>query len=305
MTDEAHLCELRAAQRVAIVSLVGAAIITAAKFGVFGMTHSAAVLSDAMESVVNIVAAAMAAFSTWYASQPADREHPYGHGNIEFISVGVEGTMIVVAGLIIVFESTRRLWFGLAPEALDAGMGALAIVNIAMFGLALYVKRHGRTYDSPTLRADGTHLMIDCLTTLVIIASLAAVRFTGWVWLDAVTGIVMAIYVTVSGLRLMRQSLAGLMDEADLEEEAAMRQLLDDAVEAGEILSYHKLRHRHVGAFHWVDLHLQLPAEMTVVKAHSIASEIEGRIEDCLGRANATAHIEPPLGHRENAQENG
>jgi cation diffusion facilitator family transporter len=283
-----------AAQRVAWIALIGAIIIMAMKFAVFAMTRSAAVLSDAMESVVNIAAAAMATFSTWYAARPADREHPYGHGNIEFISVGVEGTMIAIAGLVIIAESVRRLWLGLAPEQLDAGMIGLGVLNVLLFALALYIRRRAADIGSPTLIADGNHLLVDCLTTLAIIAALAAVHFTGWVWLDAVAGIVMAIVIVFAGCRLIRRSLAGLMDESDLAEHAMIGRLLDARVGAGDILSYHKLRHRHVGTYHWVDLHIQLPADMTVAAAHERASAIEYEIEQSLGQAIATAHIEPP-----------
>ena len=284
----------RAAQRVAWIALVGAIVIMAMKFAVFAMTRSAAVLSDAMESVVNIAAAAMATFSTWYAARPADREHPYGHGNIEFISVGVEGTMIAVAGLVIIAESARRLWLGLAPEQLDAGMIGLGVINVLLFGLAMYIRRRAAAIDSPSLIADGNHLLVDCLTTLAIIASLGAVYMTGWVWLDPAAGIIMAMVIVYAGCRLIRRSLAGLMDESDLAEHDMIEQLLDARVAGGDILSYHKLRHRHVGTFHWVDLHIQLPADMTVAAAHERASAIEYEIEQSLGQANATAHIEPP-----------
>lgn len=282
------------AQRVAWVALAIGAAIMAGKFAVFAATNSAAVLSDALESIVNLAAAAMAAICTWYAARPADREHPYGHGKIEFVAAGFEGAMIIFAGASIVIESVRRLLHGAEVAHLDAGIISLLALNLAMGGLAAYVFFAGRRMHSPTLLADGKHLWADVATTFGVILGLGLVKFTGKPWLDPALAILVAVAILVMGWKLVRDSLGGLLDRIDEADDQAIRAILDEEVAAGRILSYHKVRFRHTGAFHWVDLHLQVNAEMTVARAHDIASRIENRIEKHLGQADATAHIEPP-----------
>jgi cation diffusion facilitator family transporter len=283
----------RRAQRVAWIALVGGLAIMAAKLGVFAITNSAAVLSDALESIVNVLAAAMAAISTWYAAQPPDRLHPYGHGKVEFFAVGFEGVLIVVAGVGIILESVRRLITGGELADLTAGIWGLAVVNVAMAGLAAWVWRSGVKHDSATLVADGKHLATDVVTTLAVVGGLIAVRLTGLQWLDAAMAIAVAVLIFITGGRLMLESWRGLMDQIDLADDAIIRRILREEIAAGQIVSFHKLRHRHTGGYHWVDLHIQMPGEMTVREAHDRASRIEHRIEQSLGRADATAHIEP------------
>jgi cation diffusion facilitator family transporter len=283
----------RGPQRVAVAALVGGVAIMAMKFGVFAVTNSAAVLGDAMESIVNLATAGMAIFSTWYAARPADREHPYGHGKVEFVAVGAEGAMIVFAALAIMFESSRRLVRGAELHDLDRGLWLLAGVSVLVAGLALFVWGSGKRLQSPTLIADGKHLMTDAFTTSGTLIGLSLVRLTGHAWIDPAMGIVIGLVIVYTGVRLLRESFGGLMDEMDMADDTAIRAVLDEEVAAGRIRSYHKVRHRHTGAFHWVDMHIQVPGEMTVDVAHQLATEIEHRIERRLGQAKATAHIEP------------
>lgn len=283
----------RSAQRVAWIALAGGAVIMGLKFAVFGLTNSAAVLSDALESIVNLLAAAFAAWSTWYAAQPPDRMHPYGHGKAEFFAVGFEGVLVVAAGISIIIEAIRRLTDGSELGDLSTGTWLLLGVNILLAGLALFVWRSGRKLVSPTLIADGKHLMADVVTTFGVIGGLVLVQVTGETWLDAAIAIAVAGVIFITGGRLMRESWRGLMDQQDIADDLLIRRILDEEVAAGQIVSYHKVRHRHTGRFHWVDLHIQMPATMTVKEAHDRASRIEGRIERELGHGNATAHIEP------------
>lgn len=292
-TDHSHDAMARRAQRVAWIALVGGLAIMAAKLGVFWLTNSAAVLSDALESIVNVLAAAMAAISTWYAAQPPDRLHPYGHGKVEFFAVGFEGVLIVIAGMGIIAESIRRLIVGGELADLTAGIWGLTAINLVMVGLAAWVWRSGIRHDSATLVADGKHLATDVITTLAVVGGLIAVKVTGLQWLDAALAIAVALLIFVTGGRLMLESWRGLMDQIDLADDAMIRQILREEIAAGQIVSFHKLRHRHTGGHHWVDLHIQVPGQMTVREAHERASRIENRIEQSLGRADATAHIEP------------
>ncbi len=275
------------------IALAVGLLVTAAKFGVFLLSNSAAVLSDALESLVNVLTAAMMIFSIRLANKPADRDHPYGHGKIEFIAVAIEGWLILGAGVLIVIEAVRRLIVAAEPQNLGLAVWLLlgiALVNLAL-GISLY--RAGRAGESPTLMADARHLFTDVATTGAVTAGLVLVYFTGATWLDPLLALGVVLFIFYTSGRLLWQALSGLMDRRDPADDAAIRQLLDEEVARGAIRGYHKVRHRHQGAFHWVDMHLQVDGHLTVRDGHEIASRIEGRLEHLLGRANATAHIEP------------
>ena len=268
-------------------------VITAAKFTIFFMTNSVAVLTDAFESIINVVAAGIMLYSVWYAHRPADRRHPYGHGKIEFLAVGLEGWLILLAALFIAVEAGRRLWTPAELERLGAGLWLLAGVGIASAVLAAYVWRAGVKYGSDVLVADGKHLATDVASTVGVIVGLLLVRATGWSRLDAIVAIALAVVILITSWRLLWQSFHGLMDRSDPEDESTVREVLETAVADGRIAGYHKVRQRRSGGFHWVDMHLHVPGEMTVRQSHELASAIEHAIERRLGRANATAHVEP------------
>lgn len=280
-------------RRVALHALSAGIVITAIKFGIFFLTNSAAVLSDAFESIINIVAAGFMLYSIWLANRPADRLHPYGHGKIEFMAVGLEGWLILLAGVVIAFEAARRLWRGVQPVQLEAGIILISIVAALTVALAWYVIHAGKRFDSDILRADGRHLMTDAASTLGVLIGLILVRVTGLWWLDPLIAIVLAAAILFTSWRLLWHSIHGLMDKVDPKDDAAIRRILDEEVTAGAIRSYHKVRHRHSGPFHWVDMHLQIDGDLTIREGHALASRIEGRIESELGQANATAHVEP------------
>ena len=285
--------------RVAKVALYAGVLIMALKFVVFAITNSAAVLTDALESIVNLVAAAMMIYSLKVAYLPADREHPYGHGKIEFMAVGIEGSLIFGAGALIVWESLHRL-FGenhLNTARLSTGIWMELLVVVLSLLLAVYVWRLGAVYKSPTVIADGKHLMTDVVSTVGGMIGMGLVMVTGHAWLDPAVALVIAVIIFYTSARLLHQSVNGLMDRIDDHDEALIRQILDEEVKGGSIRAYHKVRHRHNGTFHWVDMHLQVDADMSVHESHDLATRIERRIETELGEADATAHIEPFTEH--------
>lgn len=280
-------------RRVARIALLAGVAITTLKFTAFALTDSAVVLTDAIESIINIVAAGFMLYSVWLSNRPADRDHPYGHGKVEYMAVGLEGWMILVAGLVIVYEAVRR--FIRPSERLNVELGMYLLIPIAIASavLAAYVWRAGRRYDSPTLVADGKHLATDACSTLGGIAALFLVHITGKAWIDPLASLVMAAIILYTSWRLLWQSSAGLMDRIDPADDQAIRKTLDDEVRTGAIRGYHKVRHRRSGNFLWVDMHLLVDPALSVVQGHEIASRIEHRIEEQMGRANATAHVEP------------
>jgi cation diffusion facilitator family transporter len=280
-------------QRVALHAILAGVVITALKFTVFWWTNSVAILSDALESIINIVAAGVMGYSLWLSNRPADKKHPYGHGKAEFLAVGMEGWLILFAGLLIAIEAVRRLFTGAEVTNLGSGLWMLLGIGLISTALASYVWLSGRKYDCEPLIADGKHLMTDVVSTVGVLLGLLLVRWTQWWWLDSVVAILVAGLCLFVSWRLLWKSIQGLMDVSDPDDDKTIRAILDDEKRNGQIHGYHKVRHRHNGAFHWVDMHLHVDGSMNVADSHALASRIERRIETKLGRANATAHVEP------------
>ena len=288
----------------AIASIVISALLMGLKFFAYYLTGSAAVFSDALESIVNVLAASFAAYSLFLAHQPADRQHPYGHGKIEFVSAGFEGGMILLAALVIVAQALLEIARPGGPRLLNLNVGLLltvisGAVNAAM---GLYLVRAGRKRGSMTLEGDGRHLLTDAITSAAVLVGLILVKLTGWSYADPLAALVVALFIVRSGYSLLRRSAAGLMDEQDVLDDNLLRRILDshcgDSGKPPRICSYHKLRHRHSGRYHWVDFHIMVPAEWDVRHGHEVASALEYEIEQALGEANATAHVEPCAGEK-------
>lgn len=266
------------------------------KFWAYLVTGSAAVYSDALESIVNIAASSFALYALLVAHAPPDEEHPYGHGKVEFISAAFEGGLIFAAAGGIVYNAIAAMFRG--PAVAEVGKGAALMALTALVnGVAGWVLvRIGRSRGSLALEADGRHLLSDVVTTLGVLASLGLVMVTRQAWIDVACALGVAGYLFWTSTGLLRQSSAGLMDEQDLGDEKLLQGILDDHV-AGKvsprICSYHKVRHRHAGRYHWVDFHISVPRKMTVAEAHEVASQIEGEMERALGAGDATAHVEP------------
>lgn len=291
-------------RRAAMVAMVVGIALMIVKFIAWRLTGSSAVYSDAIESIVNVVASFLALWAITQAHRPADRTHPYGHGRFEFISASIEGALIAAAAVSIVWEAGHRLLNG--QTQLDrigwgvALVGATMVINGAM---GLWLVSLGRRGGSMSLVSDGKHLLTDAVTSLAAIAALLLVHWTGIAWLDPVFAIGMAVVVLVVGYRIVRRALGDLVDEQDERDYAIVQQVLDAHIEGAPgarqppIRGWHKLRTRHIGRHHWIDFHIQVPGATDVRRAHEIATAIELEIEELLGcgqdGGNATAHIEP------------
>lgn len=285
-----NLPQTRRVARHAIAAGLG---ITLLKFGIYLLTGSMAVLGDAVESIVNVAAAVVMLHALRLASDPPDEQHPYGHGKIEFMAVSLEGVLIVIAAGAIAISAVWRWIAGVEAQRLDLGMVLLAGVTLLTAGLAWYVWSAGRKYRSATILADGVHLWTDVVTTFGILLALLGVRLTGWGWIDHAAAIALAGLIGWAGVRMLRMGFDGLMDRADPDDDSLIVTILKEHVQSGTIKGFHKVRHRHTGPFHWVDMHLQVDAGMTIAAGHETASRIEAEIERALGQANATAHVEP------------
>ena len=294
----AHIPRVEA--RAVALSLGVGLTLAAVKFGAYFLTGSPVIFSDALESIVNLVASTFAIYSLAIAHRPADESHPYGHGKIEFLSAGIEGGMIFIAAVVGAVKAIDVL----AGPPSDIGRHHMAIgivlMSIALVvngGLGLYLVRLGRRQSSLTLEADGQHLLSDAWTSVAVLAALTAVELTGWHWIDPIAAIAVSAYIAWVGIRLLRRAEAGLTDRQDKDDDQLLRSVLDAHLPEGgrapTICSYHKLRHRHAGRYHWVDFHLVMPSDWDIRRGHEVASSIEGEIEKALGEGNATAHIEP------------
>lgn len=265
----------------------------------YWITGSAAILADAAESVVHVVAVSFAAYSLWLSRKPADPTHHYGHDKIAFFSAGFEGAMIVLAAFYIVYESIHRLIIG--PKVENLGAGALLVlvaglINGALGGYLLWVgKKHG----SLILEADGKHVLTDCWTSLGVLVGLGLTFLTGWLRLDPLVAILVAVNILWIGSKLIRQSIGGLMDEVDPVTQAQIQQLLVEMTsEAG--VQFHGLRHRNAGDTTWVEFHLLFPKGTSLESAHSVATKIEERIQHhSTMRTEVISHLETLEDHHE------
>jgi cation diffusion facilitator family transporter len=283
-----------------IMLSVAAAIATVVlKFAAYRATGSVGLLSDAVESTVNVAAALTALYALWYAAHPADRSHPYGHEKIEFFSSGVEGGLILVAAVSIAWTAVLRLQNPAPLQSLDAGV-ALALLAAAInFGVARALLREGRRADSIILEADGHHLMSDVWTSLGVVAGLLLAWWTQVPWVDPLLALAVAVNIVRIGYDLMRRSFDGLMDRAlDDAEVAKIRTAIERAMEEIEgdgdrHLTYHALRTRRAGSRRFVDYHLLVPGDCPVRRAHDCEMIIGRAIENAIPGVEVTSHIEP------------
>lgn len=284
--------------RAAMISVGVGLVLLAIKFTAYWMTESSAIFSDAVESIVNVVASLVAFWALALAHQPADKKHPYGHGKVEFMSAGLEGGMILLASVFIFVRTIDVLLFHEIETAkIDLGLLLILLAMLINGGVGWMLVRVGKRQKSLALQADGHHLLADAITSIAVVVALGIVKWTGFLLADPIVAILISVYIAWMGLRLLKHSFGGLMDEQDQDDDRELTAILDSHVAAADppICGYHKLRHRHSGRYHWVDFHISVPAELDVAEGHRIASAIEYEMEQHLGEGNATAHIEPCL----------
>jgi cation diffusion facilitator family transporter len=256
------------------------------------VTGSVALLSDGLESTVNVVAAFIAYFVIRYAQKPADDDHQFGHHKAEYISAVVEGVLIVVAALLIVQEAWGGLFAPRLPDAPVLGLAINVSAGVINAVWATILIRVGKRHSSPALLADGHHIMSDVVTSAGVLVGLVLAIFTGYAILDPILAIVVAINILFQGYRVITHSLGGLMDKAvEPEEEAAIRQAI--AEHAVGVIDVHDLRTRRAGAAAFIDFHLVVPASMSVGAAHAICDRLEDAIKEAIPGASLAIHVEP------------
>lgn len=274
------------------LSVATSVVVIGLKAGAWWVTGSVALLSDALESVVNLVAALIALASLAYAQRAPDDDHQFGHDKVEYFSSGIEGGLIFVAAGLIIWTAAPRL---LAPQPLEAAGFGLALAVVASFAnaaCALILLRAGREHRSMTLEADGRHLLTDVWTTAGVVLALLLVTLTGWIWLDPVIAVAVGVHILAEGYRLMRRSFDGLMDKAIPQEDMArVRGVLDALREKG--YEYHALRTRQSGRRSFIDVHVLVPGELSVQAGHDIVEQVEAGLRAAVGHAEVLIHLEP------------
>ena len=226
---------------------------------------------------MNVVAAVFALGALVFAGRPADRNHPYGHGKMEFLSAAFEGGLIAFAAVLIIYQVAQTLWEGVEVRRLDLGLLIVLGAGLANLVLGLYLIRTGRRHQSMVLLADGQHILSDSWTSAGIVLGLVLVRITGLVWIDPVVAAVVALKLLWTGSRLVRQAAAGLLDEEDTELLQRLTRVLARHVGQG-VIRIHHLRAIRSGRFHHVDAHLVVPEFWSVERAHELAEDLSAQV---------------------------
>lgn len=279
--------------RMILLSFAISVLLMGTKFLTFHITQSSAVLSDALESIINVVAGAFASLSIWMSAKPPDAEHPYGHGKIEYFSAGFEGALITIAAAGIFYTGIQSLRYPHDLPNLETGMGILLAATLVNLALGLALVKTGRKTESITLIADGQHILTDVYTSAGVLAGLVLVFVTGQLWLDGIIACMVGINILITGVKLVYQSFARLMDASD-------PLLLDEIANSlerhrrTEWIDIHQLRAWRAGHFIHIDLHLVLPKDLSMEHAHNESKAVEFLLVNHFeGNASVLVHIDP------------
>lgn len=280
-------------QRAALLSVASNSLLILLKFVAGIVTGSVALLAEAMQSVIDLVASVVAFVSVRKADEPADDNHPYGHEKIENLAAAIEGVLILVGSGIIAFEAVRRLLHGGEVERLGFGIAIIALTIVVNLAVSVVLQRRARETGSPALEGDAAHLRTDALTSVGVLVGLVLVAITDAAWLDPVVALLVAGAIVATGVRLVMRSTRVLVDEGLPEAELDVIRGCVVAFGPRGVAGFHKLRARRAGARRLVDLHVQFRSGTTLEEAHAIAHELQDDVRERLGAADVLIHIEP------------
>lgn len=282
----------KALTRFAWLSIAAALLTIALKGSAYLLTGSVGLLSDALESFVNLAAAIVALAALTMAAQPPDEDHEFGHDKVEYFSSGVEGSLILVASFSIAYTSAERLLNPQPLEQIGVGVAISLAASLVNLVVARVLMRAGRDHHSITLEADARHLMTDVWTSAGVIVAVGLVAITGWGWLDPVIGLAVAFNILVAGARLLRRSYDGLMDTAiEPAEREAVEAIFDRFREQG--IQFHALRTRQSGARRFISVHVLVPGMWTVSRGHYLLEDLERNIRAAVPNVVIGTHLEP------------
>ena len=276
-----------------ILALVVGGLLMAVKFVAYFVTGSAAILSDALESIINVVASGFVLYSIYLSHQPPDKSHPYGHGKIEYFAVGFEGALIILAAGAILYKAIPSLFLARVLSRLDFGILLVLATSAVNLLLGLFLVRTGRRTMSAPVEADGKHLLTDVFTSVGVVIGLVLVKLTGWVWWDPIAAIAVAVNIVITGWHLVKESFGRLMDEADPELLGRIVEILNEHRHP-DWIDIHQLRTRYYGDKVHVDFHLVVPRSFGLLEAHFEAQEIEEKIlSSLLEVEEVIVHVDP------------
>jgi cation diffusion facilitator family transporter len=277
--------------RFAWLSIAAALVTIALKTVAWRITGSVGLLSDAVESLVNLVGGILALVMLTIAARPADEDHAYGHGKAEYFSSGVEGGLILVAAVSIAAAAVMRLIHPLSLNALGIGLAVSVVASVINLVVALLILRAGRKHNSITLEANAHHLLTDVWTSVGVVAGIGLVAFTHWHWLDPVVALIVAANIVRTGFGIVRRSIGGLMDASlSAPDKSAVREVLKTYEQTG--IQFHALRSRQAGARKFVSVHVLVPGDWTVQRGHELLDKIEADIGRALPKASVFTHLE-------------
>ena len=287
MTEE--VLKQRVQLRIVSLSL----LILIGKFIAYALTLSVGILTDAMESIVNVVAGAISLYSLYCSAKPKDKEHPFGHGKMELISASVEGILISVAGMMIICEGVKRLFFPVEIQKLDVGIYIVAFSGVLNYLMGWYSIRVGRKYNSMALVAGGKHLQSDTYSTVGLVLGLLLLYFTGIVWIDSVLALLFGAIIIVTGVMILRNTIANLLDKADVCLLENLAATLNEKRQP-DWIDIHNTKVIKYGSFLYMDCDLTVPYYYTVEKGHEAGAGLKQILEDkYAGKIQLTIHLDP------------
>lgn len=278
-------------KRAAIISMAVGLIMFAAKISAYIITGSSAIFSDAAESVVHIFATGMALFSIFLSNKPADESHFYGHGNVEYFSAGIEGFLIIVAAVVIIFESAKDLILGVELQKMDVGLYVITAAGIINMILGLFLIKTGKKTGSLTLVADGKHVLTDSYTSIGVMIGIILVIITGIQIIDPIFAIFVATNILVTGYKLIRQSIGGLMNETDI---SILKKITNKllSIRKEYWIDLHQLRFWTSGDRVFIDFHLIVPFYFTVKQSHDEEDFIKSELQKEFSNADLKIHFD-------------
>jgi cation diffusion facilitator family transporter len=286
-------------QGAAALSIASNAILIAIKLAAGAITGSIAIITEAVHSLIDLVASVIAFFSVRKADEPADAEHPYGHEKVENLTAAIEGMLILLGAGVIIYEATHQLVVGAKVENLGVGMAVMAFSVAANLGVSAVLYRQAKATESQALEGDAAHLRTDALTSAGVLVGLALAQITGDAAFDPITALVVAVAIVWAGLRLLSRSSAVLVDEVLPDAEMDRIEEAIASARTEEVAGYHKLRARRAGSRRHIDFHVQYRTGTSLERAHELAHEMRESIEAEIPQAEVLIHAEPETSFRE------
>ncbi len=291
MTSESNLFKIKTMR----IMLIFSVVLMAIKFVAYIITHSNAILTDALESIINVVAGAFALFSIYYSSRPKDEDHPYGHGKIEYLSVGIEGGLILIAGSGIFIKSIMGFFHPSIVDSIDVGLYISVFAGICNYIMGAYLMKNGKTHKSSLMIADGKHLITDTISSIGIVIGLAIIYFTKMYWLDNLIAIIFGMYIFYEGYKLLKESVNSLLDEADYVQLNNVVKILNNS-RVEKWIDMHNLRVLKYGSHLHIDAHITLPWFDNLELSHAEVTAVENLItEKSEGEVEFFIHADPCL----------